>query len=487
LHAVRSALLVTRTLALLVGLVAAGPGCARRSEKPPEPAAGPQLVVRTLAAPDAHYNPDEYVQLTATRVHVSRPQRSAFWQAVGSYFVDRSSSAILTVGVQVNGKSVGVLPLATIKTAAAGGVTREIKENEPLTSPLRLQQSDQVSLQASLVEASDETETKLVNAAKTIGGAASLPVSTVVPGGGAAFDVAGQFWAFARAVGKPQDVTLTRDGGLDRHLWELDRIELVPAADLARFDANRDQLLDPKHLLADDDPTFVVIRVDRRSRLYDPALVLVDPSPMRGKVAFFVDEMREAGDAQKMKSCRRLRTFLRTEVGVNPPDETAVVIAVLHESGYDPDRSQASRDGCLTDEDLRSARAAGFRWGSCDSTASCRLARTFAEAWFARQSLMPLTIAPLAVYDRVFGAGSREDLDPGAFLELVELQPSWEPPAAESDGTASFRGTVERGGQTRPARVRVSLGYDAHGAPRVARVELCAPESTAECAPAPAP
>jgi hypothetical protein len=483
---VRSALVVTRTLALLAGLVAGGIGCSRHAEKPPEPAAGPQIVVRTVPAHDAHYSPDEYVQLVATRVHVSRPQRSAFWQAVGSYFVDRSTSAILTVGVQVNGKSVGVLPLATIKTAAAGGITRDVKENEPLTAPLRLQQSDQVSLQTTLVEASEGTETKLVNAAKTIGGAASLPVSTMVPGGSAAFDVAGQFWAFARAVGKPQDVTLSRDGGLDRHLWEIDTIELVPAADLARFDAQREQLLDPKHLLADDDPTFVVIRVERRSRLYDPSLVLVDPSPMRAKVAFFLDEMRESNDAEKMRSCRRLRRFLRTEVGVNPADETAVVIAVLRESGYDPDRSQASRDGCLTDEDLRRARAGGSRWGSCDSTASCRLARAFAETWFARQSLVPLTIAPLAVYDHVFGAGSREDVDPGAFLEVVELQPSWEPPAAESDGTASFRGTVERGGQTRPARVRVSLGYDAQGSPRITRVELCTPDST-DSAPSPAP
>jgi hypothetical protein len=479
---VRSALVVTRLLALLVCLVAGEAGCSRHAEQPAPPPSGPQLVVRTVPAAHAQYSPDEYVQLVATRVHISRQQRSAFWQSVGAYLVDRSSSAILTVGVQVNGKSVGALPLATIKTAAAGSVTRDVKENEPLTSPLRLQQSDQVSLQASLVEATEDTETKLVNAAKTIGGAASLPVSTVVPGGGAAFDVAGQFWQLARAVGKPQDVTLTRDGGLDRHLWELDRIELVSAADLARFDANREQLLDPKHLLADDDPTFVVIRVDRRSRLYDPQLVLVDPSPMRTKVAFFLDEMREGNDAQKMKSCRRLRRFLRSDVGVNPADETTVVIAVLREVGYDPDRSQASRDGCLTDEDLRAARAAGFRWGSCDDTASCRLARTFADAWFARQSLAPLTIAPLAVYDRVFGTGGREDVDPGAFPELVELQPSWEAPAAESDGTASFRGTIARGGQVRPARVRVSLGYDAQGTPRIARVDLCSPDGAGECA-----
>ena len=265
-------------------------------------------------------------------------------------------------------------------------------------------------------------------------------------------------------------MTLTRDGGLDRHLWELDRIELVSAADLARFDANREQLLDPKRLLADDDPTFVVIRVDRRSRLYDPQLVLVDPSPMRTKVAFFLDEMREGNDAQKMKSCRRLRRFLRSEVGVNPADETTVVIAVLREAGYDPDRSQASRDGCLSDEDLRAARAAGFRWGSCDDTASCRLARTFADAWFARQSLAPLTIAPLAVYDRVFGTGAREDVDPGAFLELVELQPSWEPPAAESDGTASFRATIVRArtGAAR-ARARVARLRRPGGAPHRTR------------------
>src|SRR5262249_38244152 len=88
LHAVRPALVVTRTLALLAGLVAAGTGCSRNAERPHALAAGPQHVVRTVAAPDAHYSPDEYVQLTATRVHVSPPQRSAFWQAVGSYFVD---------------------------------------------------------------------------------------------------------------------------------------------------------------------------------------------------------------------------------------------------------------------------------------------------------------------------------------------------------------------------------------------------------------
>ena len=112
------------------------------------------------AAERAQYSPDEYVQLVATRVHVSRQQRSAFWQSVGRVLVDRSSSAILTVGVQVNGKSVGALPLATIKTARRAAVTRDVKENEPLTSPLRLQQSDQVSLQASLVEATEDTETK---------------------------------------------------------------------------------------------------------------------------------------------------------------------------------------------------------------------------------------------------------------------------------------------------------------------------------------
>src|SRR5262249_9585585 len=81
-HAVHSALLVPRPPALLVARGGAGPAAPPHPETPPDPPAGPQLVVRTVAAPDAHYSPDEYVQLTATRVHVSRPQRSAFWQAV---------------------------------------------------------------------------------------------------------------------------------------------------------------------------------------------------------------------------------------------------------------------------------------------------------------------------------------------------------------------------------------------------------------------
>src|SRR5262249_56756741 len=51
LHAVHSALLVTRTLALLVRLVAAGPRRARPSREPPEATPRPPPVVPTRAAP----------------------------------------------------------------------------------------------------------------------------------------------------------------------------------------------------------------------------------------------------------------------------------------------------------------------------------------------------------------------------------------------------------------------------------------------------
>jgi hypothetical protein len=470
----------------LVALAVLTSACGHRAApRPPDTDAPPELVIRTVPVAQPAYRPDEYVQPVAARVHVAPPRESAFWRSVGSYFVNRSTSAVLTVGMQVNGRTVGVLPLATVKTASAT-VSREVKENQPLTPPLRLQRGDQLTVQASLVEASEENETRIVNAAKSVGSVAALPVSTVAPGGGAAVDLASQFWQLARAAGKPQDVTIKREGGLDRPLWEVARIELVPAADLARFEEDRDRLLDPTVILRDDDPTFVEIRVERRDHLYDPKLVLVDPSPIRGKITFFLDEMREGNDLEKIKSCRRLRRFLRTSVGVNPADETTIVLAALRETGYDPDRSQARPDGCLTDQDVRAARAAGFHWGSCESSAPCRLARTFAETWFARGSLVPITVPPLAVYDRVGGPGTREDVDPGAFLELFELQPNWDTPVAESDSTASFRGTVVRGGEARPARVRVSVTFDDAATPRITRVELCDPTAAADCTP-PAP
>ncbi|MCI0636462.1 MAG: hypothetical protein L0206_21470, partial [Actinobacteria bacterium] len=268
-------------------------------------------------------------------------------------------------------------------------------------------------------------------------------------------------------------------------LWAVERIEIVPTAELGAFEDERDRLLDPARVLRDDDPTFVVLRVERRSRLYQPDLVLVEPSPMRGKVSHFLDEMREGSDLGKAKSCRRLRRYLRTSVGVNAPDETAIVLATMRETGYDPDRSRAHLDGCLSNEDIRAAVRSGFQWGSCESTAPCRLARTLADAWFSRRSIVQLTTAPLAVYDRVFTAGDREDIDPGAFVELFALQPSWETPVAESDTTAAFVGNVARGGQTRPARVRLSVSYDAGGqaSPRITRVDLCDPAATTpECA-----
>src|SRR5262249_58674821 len=113
--------------------------------------------------------------------------------------------------------------------------TDERKEGQALARPMRLQEGDQLTLQASLVETSEENETKIVDAAKTVGSAASLPISTAVPGGGAAFGVAGEFWQLVRAGSKPRDVTLKRDGKLDRPLWEGGRIGVVPATDLAPF------------------------------------------------------------------------------------------------------------------------------------------------------------------------------------------------------------------------------------------------------------
>jgi hypothetical protein len=476
--------------AILVAAAAFASGCPRHADEPPPPTeAAPELIARTVPAAGAHWNPDEYLQLIATRVHIGRPKRSAFWKSVSSYFLDRSSSVILTVGAQLNGQAVGALPLATLKTAS-GAVTHELKEGQALAPPMRLQEGDQLTLQASLVETSEENETKIVDAAKTVGSAASLPISTAVPGGGAAFDVAGQFWQLVRAGSKPRDVTIKRDGKLDRPLWEIQRIELVPASDLAHFDADHDRLLDPKQVLGDSDPTFAVISVERRDRLYDPKLVLVEPSAMRGKISFFLDEMRESNDVDKVKSCLRLRRFLRTSVGLNPGDETAVVLAAMRESGYDPDRSQAHLEGCLSDEDVRTAVQSGFRWGSCDASAPCRLARELADAWFGRRALVPFTTAPLAIYDRVFSPGAREDVDPGEFSELFVLQPSWETPVPESDTTAAFKGVVSRGGQTRPARVLVSVTYGPGGdiTPRITRVDLCDPATTIpECgAPAPA-
>ena len=312
---------LARITLLVTILTALAIGCARRSEPPPDPPAAadgsPEIALRAVPAPDRPYDPEEYLQLVARRVHVAAPKRSAFWRAVGSRFVSRSTSAILTVGVQVNGQTVGVLPLATVKVSS-GNVTREVKANQPLTPPLRVQRGDQVTLQASLVEATEEAETRLVNATKTAGSLASLPVSTAVPGGGAAFDLAGQFWQLARAAGKPQDVTLKREGGLDRPAVG----DGPPRAGAGeRPQALRQGARSParsRHRAA-----------RRRSDLrgsstssaatgcYDPNLVLNEPSPIRQKIAIFLDEMREGGNVEKVKSCRRLRRYLRTTVGVN--------------------------------------------------------------------------------------------------------------------------------------------------------------------------
>ena len=180
----RAALVVTRPLALLVCLVAAGAGCSRHAEQTAPPPSGPQLVVRTVPAERARYNPDEYVQLVATRVHVSRQQRSAFWQSVGAYLrgpLDQRDPDRGRAGERQDASAPCPSPPSRRRRRAASRETSRRTSRSPRR--FACSSSDQVTLQASLVEATEDTETKLVNAAKTIGGAASLPVSTVVPGG----------------------------------------------------------------------------------------------------------------------------------------------------------------------------------------------------------------------------------------------------------------------------------------------------------------
>src|SRR5262249_61739307 len=108
--------------AILVAAAAFASGCPRHADQPPPPTeAAPELIARTVPATGAHYSPDEYLQLIATRVHIGRPKRSAFWKGVSSYFLDRSSSVILTVGAQLNGQAVGGPPPAPLKTPAGPG------------------------------------------------------------------------------------------------------------------------------------------------------------------------------------------------------------------------------------------------------------------------------------------------------------------------------------------------------------------------------
>src|SRR5262249_7945576 len=75
-------------VACLVAVAGLGSGCPRPAEQPPPPTDAPEIIARTVPAAGAQFNPDEYLQLVATRVHIGRPKRSAFWKSVGSYFVD---------------------------------------------------------------------------------------------------------------------------------------------------------------------------------------------------------------------------------------------------------------------------------------------------------------------------------------------------------------------------------------------------------------
>ena len=219
-----------------------------------------------------------------------------------------------------------------------------------------------------------------------------------------------------------------------------------------------------------DDPTFVALRVDRKEELFTPDLALGPGSPIREKVSRYVNELKATGDDEKIGTCRRLRAFLQTELGLNSRDETAVVLGAMREGGYDPDRSRAHLRGCLTSEDIDSARRAGFRWGSCADSTACRLALAFADAWVGRKSFQGIATAPISWYDHLFETGARHDDDPSALAEDLTLFPNYALPTLESEGTASLIGYISRpGSEARKARVIFSATTDG----RIGRIDLC--------------
>ena len=179
---------------------------------------------------------------------------------------------------------------------------------------------------------------------------------------------------------------------------------------------------------------------------------------MRGKITFFLDEMREGTDAEKMKSCRRLRRFLRTAVGVNPADETTVVLAALRETGYDPDRSQA-RAGRLPDRPGHPRRArrrvplGKLRVvGAVPAGAHVRrhLVRARVARAAHRRRRSPSTTASAA------RARARTSI-PAPSPSCSSSQPSWEPPA----GRVGHVGVVPRHRHARragAAGARAGLG-----------------------------
>lgn len=458
-------------------------GCPGRSttDRPPSL----QLrVLRIPAADQPAYKRDEYLHLVANRANVTANPDSQFWRALRYYFIDRNSSVILTANVKVNGRQFGLFPLYTLKTSTSS-YTASAVNNLPLAAPLRLQDADDFSINLSLVEVTQDHEEQLLKLLKGVSStASSLPVSTVVPGGEAAFDVMTSVAQAVQILGKPQDVALEVEEHVNP-LWSAAYLVILPAQDIERFRADQNRLLSADWVPRGDDPTFVALRVDRKQELFTPDLALGPGSPIRDKVSRYVNELKATGDDEKISTCRRLRAYLQTELGLNSRDETAVVLGAMREGGYDPDRSRAHLRGCLTAEDIDTARRAGFRWGSCTDSIACRQALAFADAWVGRKSFQGIATAPLSWYDHLFGNGNRRDDDPSALAEDLTLFPNYALPTLESEGTASLIGFIARpGSEARKARVIFSATADG----RIGRIDLCdATTVTAACVGVPVP
>ena len=467
---------MSRVCLLFLSLLIAG--CPRSGSQGDRPPSLQLRVIKIPAAEQPPYRRDQYLHLVANRANVTSNPDSAFWRALRFYFVDRNSSVILTADVKMNGRQFGLFPLYTLKTSTAS-YTAAAVNNLPLAAPMRLQDADDFSIHLSLVEVTQDHEEQLLKLLRGVSSTASaLPVSTVVPGGEAAFDVMTSVAQAVQILGKPQNVALEVEDHVNP-LWGAAYLVILPAQDIERFRADQERLMSPDWVPRPDDPTFVTLRVDRKDQLFTPDLALGPSSPIREKVSRYVNELKATGDDDKVGTCRRLRAFLQTDLGLNSKDETAVVLGAMREGGYDPDRSRAHLRGCLSSEDIDAARRDGFHWGSCNDSTACRLALAFADAWVSRKPFGSVAATPLSWYDHLFEPGTRRDDDPVRLAEDLTLFPNYALPTLESEGTASLIGYVARAGsEARKARIVFSATADG----RIGRLDLCdATAVSAEC------
>lgn len=335
---------------------------------------------------------DNYYWITFLYSNVSQSDDDSFWQDVRNIFVDDDNEVVFQIQQEVSSGGRSIVKAGSVLSIFSNTqdlVSTDVAYGKKLIPERRFQNSDSITVRASLSEVSRERASILRS---ILGSVEQVPLVNSFTNGTltVASNVIDSLTEVTKGPGEKRQIGRYTIQGADA-LSKTGYIAIVSNEDkdkFAKLAKNPSGIPKTLDALNNTDkntlPSFVLLKINASNSLYSPNLILTSQSPIRSLIKNDIDAIKNAkGNSAKAEQCRRLRATLRYLGPLSSLDEGYAAMAAMKDAKYNPEASAEHENlGCLTYQEIENAkqRYPAFKWGPC-RTQRCSAAKSFVNLW----------------------------------------------------------------------------------------------------------